>query len=99
MRWLTVSLLLISGCASSPYAEVSLGYQIDGMTDYWLQTGNPNQCSKNVQFNGEIGLEFENNWKVGYHHQSWLLCGAPFSNGGPEIYSDDIRITKTWGGK
>jgi len=98
MRWLTVSLLLISGCASSPYAEVSLGYQVDGMTDHWLQTSNPHQCSKNAKLDGEVGLEFENNWRIGYHHQSWLLCGAPL-NGGPEIYQDDIRITKKWGGK
>jgi len=28
----------------------------------------------------------------------WLLCGGPF-NDLPEIYQDDIRITKRWGGK
>jgi len=53
----------------------------------------------NVKFDAEVGLEFPRNWKVGYHHTSWLLCGGPFNSGLPEIYADDIRITKTWGGK
>ena len=95
MRYLFI--LALTGCASSPYAELSLGYQIDGMTDHWLQTERSWQCSKNVQFNGEIGLEFENDWTVGYHHQSWLLCGT--INERPEVHTDDIRITKKWGGK
>jgi len=95
---LAIIALCLSGCAATPYAEISLGYQIDGMTDYWLQTSNPNQCSKNVKFDAELGLELPNDWTVGYHHQSWLLCGEPFSNI-PEIYADDIRITKKFGGK
>ena len=95
---LIIITLCLSGCASSPYLDVSLGYQIDSMTDYWLQTSNPDQCSKNIQFNAEFGLELSNDWTVGYHHQSWLLCGGPF-NDLPEIYQDDIRITKRWGGK
>jgi len=56
-----VCLLFISGCAATPYAEMSLGYQIDGMTDYWQRTDRDWQCNKNVQFNGELGLEFDNN--------------------------------------
>lgn len=91
-------LLLLSGCAATPYAEVSLGYQINGMTDYWIQTGNPNQCPKNIKFDGEVGLELPKDWTIGYHHQSWLLCGGPF-NHRPEIYADDIRVTKKFGGK
>ena len=98
-KCLIVCLLFISGCAATPYAEMSLGYQIDGMTDYYLQTDRDWQCNKNVQFNGELGLEFDNNWKVGYHHQSWLMCGGPSNNNHPETYTDDIRITKKWGGK
>jgi len=90
--------LLLTGCTATPYGELSLGYQIDGMTDHWLQTGRPWQCSKNIQFNGEVGLEFDNDWTVGYHHQSWLMCGGPF-NERPEVYMDDIRITKKFGGK
>jgi len=97
MRYLI--LLLLTGCASvDPYFEVSLGYQIDGMSDYWVQTFNPEQCSKNVKFDAELGLELPKNWTVGYHHQSWLLCGGPF-NDMPEIYADDIRVTKKFGGK
>ena len=90
-------LLLLCGCAT-PYAEVSLGYQLDGMTHDFLKTSNQYQCSENVQFNGEVGVEFEDNWRIGYHHQSWLLCGRPF-NDYYETYSDDIRVTKKWGGR
>ena len=88
----------MSGCASSPYAEIGLGYQIDGMSDYWLQTERPWQCS-NLQFHGEVGLEFDSGWTVGYHHQSWLRCGKPLGNNKPEVYTDDIRVMKKFGGK
>ena len=89
---------MLAGCAASPYAEISLGYQLDGSTDYWLQTDRSWTCSKNVQFNGEVGLEFEHDLRVGLHHQSWVLCGGPF-NTRPEVDSNDIRVTKKWGGK
>lgn len=92
--------LLMVGCSSNkvaPYAEFGLGYQIDKNSDWWVRTTRPDQCSKQPQFHGEIGLEFPRNWKLGYHHQSWVLCGGPFNND-PEIYMDDIRLTKKFGG-
>jgi len=98
MRCLVTCMLLLSGCASTPYGEISLGYQLDDSTDYWLKTEQSWQCSKNVQFNAEAGLEFDNQWTVGLHHQSWLMCGGPF-NSRPEVDSNDIRITKKFGGK
>ena len=67
-------------------------------SDYWVHNDRSWQCSKNVKFNGEVGLEFENDWSVGLHHQSWVLCGDPF-NKRPEVDSNDIRITKKFGGK
>ena len=97
MRWIFL-LACLAGCASSPYVEVGLGYQIDNMTDQLVQTGHKDQCSRQPQFHVELGIETENNWKLGYHHQSWLRCGGPF-NHRPEIYTDDIRLTKKWGGK
>ena len=61
---------LLTGCATSPhdeadsspelYGEVSLAWQIDSMTDHWLQTDREWQCSKNLQFHAEIGIEFDN---------------------------------------
>jgi hypothetical protein len=95
MRFLC--LLLLGGCSAAPYAELGLGYQVDAQTDYWVQTDREWQCSKQPQFHGELGLEFNNNWKIGYHHQSWVLCGG--HNDTPEVYMDDIRITKKFGGK
>ena len=93
-----LAVVALSGCASSPYAEIGLGYQIDSMTDHWVQTTNKDQCSKQPQFHIELGLEWANDWTLGYHHQSWVRCGGPF-NDRPEIYTDDIRLTKKWGGK
>jgi len=98
VRVLLGIVVLLSGCASSPYAEIGIGYQLNGHTDYWLQTDRDWQCSKQPQFHGEVGLEFDGGWTVGYHHQSWWRCGGPFNNR-PEVFTDDIRITKKWGGK
>ena len=92
-------LLLLSGCAATPYGEIGIGFQINSNTDYWLKTTQDWQCSKQPQFHAEVGLEFDHNWQVGYHHQSWLMCGRPFGNSNPEVYTDDIRITKKFGGK
>lgn len=100
MKHFTYSLLLVflSGCSTMvPYAAFSLGYQIDAHTDYWLRTERTWQCDRNVQFNGELGVELPHNITIGYHHQSWLFCGGPF-NSKPEVYQDDIRITKKFGG-
>jgi hypothetical protein len=90
-------LVILSGCAAKPYATIALGYQLDDHSDYWVRTVRDYQCDTNVQFNGEIGLEFDNNLTVGYHHQSWVFCGGPLNNK-PELYQDDIRITKKFGG-
>ncbi len=99
MRSLVLAVLLVlGGCGSTPYGELSLGYQLDSQTDYWLQTDRTWQCAKNIQFNGEIGLEFDHGWQVGLHHQSWLMCGDPF-NDRPEVWQDDIKVTKKFGGK
>lgn len=97
-----IALVAVTGCSTAkPYAELSLGYQLDGMSDWYVRTARPWQCEKNVQFNGELGLELPAGWSVAYHHQSWLMCGGPFKsgNGRPELYQDDIRISKKFGGQ
>lgn len=90
--------LVLGGCGSTPYAEIGVAYQLEGMTDYWLQGERTWQCDKGPKAEIEIGVELEGNWQVGYHHQSWYACGKPF-NKRPEVYQDDIRITKKFGGK
>lgn len=87
------------GCsAAKPYAEFAVGYQLDEQSDWHVRAGRPHQCDDNVKFDGELGLEWPNNWGVAYHHQSWVLCGAPFGDGKPELYQDDIRVWKRFGG-
>lgn len=98
VRGLIPLVFLLTGCSTAkPYAEIGLAYQIDKNSDWWVRTTRPDQCSKQPQFHGEVGIEFPKDWKIGYHHQSWVLCGGPLNND-PEIYMDDIRITKKFGG-
>jgi len=93
-----VILLLLSGCVSpKPYFEVAVGYQIDGETDYWVQTSRSWQCSEQPKLDAELGMESKGGVRIGIHHESWLLCGTGL-NDKPEVYSNEIRITKKWGG-
>jgi len=89
---------LLLGCETTePYLELGVGYQIDSNTDWLLRTNRDYQC-RNPQFHGEVGLETEDGWTLGYYHQSWLFCGGPFNNRA-ETYMDAIRITKKFGGQ
>jgi hypothetical protein len=102
---------LATGCATvEPFAEVGVGYQVDRQSNYYVQTERPWQCDSKYQAHLAIGAEvgdipkssiwsFLNNVKVGYYHQSWWACGWPVDNSKSELYQDDIRITKKWGGK
>ena len=97
MRSLYALLFLLSGCASTPYYEIGLEYQLDDYTDYWLQTERSWQCNKNVKFHGELGLKWRDcvgsaDCKTGIDHESWLLCGGPF-NDRPEVDSNGIKIS------
>ena len=96
VRFLILLTVFISGCAT-PYAEVGVAYPLDKYTDYWVQTDRTWQCSNGPQAHFEVGVE-KNDWQLGIHHQSWWGCGGPFNNR-PEVYENDIRITKKWGGE
>ena len=89
--------LILTGCAATPYAEVSVAYPIEKYTDYWVQPDRDWQCNSGPQAHIEVGIE-KDSWKLGIHHQSWWLCGGPL-NDKPEVYSNDIRLTKKWGGE
>lgn len=91
--------LLLTGCASAPgvYLDVGAGYQIDSETDYWLQTTQSWQCSKNIAAHIEVGYEWDNGTSLGLNHQSWWLCGSGLNND-PEVYSNQILLNKRFGG-
>lgn len=97
---IVVMLIAISGCASVPgaYAEVGVGYQIDDNSDWYVRTEREWQCSDNMQAHFEVGYEWDQGTKLGYHHQSWWTCGGPF-NDRSELYVDDIRLTHKFGGR
>ena len=91
--------LLLWGCAGwKPYAEIGVGYQLNGETDYWLQQERSWQCSKDPEFLGELGIESSSSWKVAVEHESWVRCGGPF-NSDPEVDSNRIKISKKFGGQ
>lgn len=101
---LLIVLIALSGCAAPQkigaewYGEVGIGYQLDEQTDVLRRTDQPYECSANFPTHFEVGLDW-GNARLGYHHQSWLLCGGPFYNDRPETYADDIRFTYRFGGK
>lgn len=88
----------VAGCGTAaPYASVGVGYQVDQNSDWYVRTERDWQCD-NPQAHFEVGLEFDHQVTVFYHHQSWYRCGGPFNNK-PELYVDHIGIEKKWGGK
>ena len=95
MRYLLI--LLLASCASTPYFEAGLGYQIDSRSD-WSLRQERGYVGRNPWFHAEVGLEFEHQISCGYHHQSKLMDGSPFNNN-REIYFDEIKCMKRWGGK
>jgi hypothetical protein len=98
MKMLTF--LLLAGCADhdpKPYVEVGLAVQMNSQTDYWVQSARSWQC-KNPKFSGQIGYELDNGIRIGLHHDSWILCGTGL-NDDPEVYSNELRVTKKWGGQ
>ena len=80
------------------YFDVGVGYQIDSMSDFYVQTDRSWQCSQNWEAHLGFGLDW-GRASLGYHHQSWWLCGQPFGNERPELYSDRILFNYRFGGK
>lgn len=80
------------------YFEAGVAWQFDNMSDYYLRTEREWQCSQNWQAHFEFGLDW-GKAQLGYHHQSWWVCGGPWWNDRPELYSDALTLTYRWGGK
>jgi len=93
-------LWVLGACASnpSPYMKIGMAYNVDDQSDWYLRSDRDWECSNKENFHAEIGLEFDHQITVGYHHQSHLTCGGPFNNH-PELYQDEIIIEKKWGGR
>ena len=93
-----ICMMLLSACATSePYFEVGIAHQLDQNSDWYVRTEREWQCSRNWMAEFELGLDW-GKARLGYHHQSWWLCGGPF-NDMHELYQDDVRLTYTFGGK
>ena len=95
---LFISLLLLSnGCSSvKPYAEIGVAYPLDYYTDWHLQTDRTWQCSNGPKAILELGVE-KDHLRIGIHHESWWLCGNSRKSR-RELYFNDIRIVRKWGG-
>ena len=88
-------ILLLSGCAAQPYAEVELKYAFPFSTDHWQHSDRSWQCEQ-PQISLDWGAEWKNGLSVGLYHESMLLCGS--FNRRPEIYENGITVKKKWGG-
>jgi len=80
------------------YFDVGVGYQIDSMSDWYVQTDRDWQCSQNWEAHFGFGLDW-GRASLGYQHQSWWVCGGPYWNDRPELYSDRILFNYRFGGK
>lgn len=79
--------VILTGCGTtSPYLEVGVGYALDDNIDWYLRT---ERCPTPVTALLEVGLEFQNNLSVGYRARV---------DERPELYQEEIIITKRWGG-
>ena len=99
---LILSLLVLNlgaiGCTGPRlYAEVGLAYQLDGISDQILDTKQP-WTGSNPFAHVEVGVEWQEGLSCGMHHWSSLRDGSPWGNSNPELYSNDLRCTKRWGG-
>ena len=90
---------LLSGCGTTtrPYLDVGVGYKIDHNSDWYLRTEREWTCDSPFRAHFEAGLEFPNDFSIGYHHWSNWACGGPF-NKKPELYEDSIMFNKRFGG-
>lgn len=95
-------MIIVSGCSTTkgkvaPYMEVGVGFMIEQNSDWYFHTARPWTCKHADTFHAEIGLELLNDVTIGYRHQSGISCGGPI-NSKPELYKDEILLTKKWGG-
>lgn len=95
---LILLVMVISGCAATPslYCEGAIAYRWDETSDWYQRSERGWQCDKPFEFHLECGKEFKNNYKIGLHHESQIACGM--FNKKPELYKNDIRFSKKWGG-
>lgn len=101
--------LLLTGCASYPYAEVGLGVVHERSTSYVLRPGcdfvstpdGEKSCGgRNPTAHIRFGLEFEDGWvdRCELAHDSHLRDGFPFNDRG-EWYVNELVCLKKWGGR
>jgi hypothetical protein len=86
---LSIILLLLSGCASTPYVEMRMAYQIDPWSDWVLQPERKwTPAESEVRIHLQAGLEFDKNVDcyvdsmiVGPWSQAFVGCSKRFGSG------------------
>jgi hypothetical protein len=89
--------IAFTGCVAVPYIELGVAYRIDEQSDWYQRSERGWQCDTPFEFHFEVGQEFSNNYKISLHHESQIACGS--FNSKPELYKNDIRLMKKWGGR
>ena len=97
-------LLFLAGCASSPYAELGLEWQVDSMSDWMLQPER-GWMGDSPYLTGRFGLEWDHKIKCPELSTSTsLFTGAPFKEKTMEDVQAELHWLRvgcfwTWGGK
>lgn len=84
-------LLVLAGCAGSPYFEMGVGYKVN--TSYHL---NHERGGRSPTGHIEIGMQYDNGLSCGINHWSHIRDGTPFNNR-YESWKDEILCKKRWG--
>ncbi|MCK5644192.1 MAG: hypothetical protein KAJ19_25560 [Gammaproteobacteria bacterium] len=102
MKTLIVLLpLFLLGCATTKtedrpppefYGRLGIGYQIDDLTDHYLQTEREWNC-KNPSAYIQLGVKTSSGYYCELMHRSWYRCGMG-SNRDPETYYNDFVCGK-----
>lgn len=98
---IALAALLLAGCGTleratgaDVYTTWGVAHQLDEQSDWYVRTGREWQCEDNWQ--AHVGVHAEwGQWTASFNHQSWLFCGT--FNSKPELYQNDIRLTRTFG--
>jgi len=89
---LILIIILLSGCAVKPYAELSAGYTLHQTPDYWLTVDGKVAPICQIPVNIGIGVEHKTGFFAELTHRSNADCSYP------ELTNDSVTVGYKIGG-
>ena len=81
--------VLLAGCAGfEPYGKLGFAYQVDEVTDYYLQTERDWNCDNPAAIIA-VGVRNDKGTYCEAMHRSWYRCGIG-GNRDPETYHNEF---------